>query len=643
MSPESSPRILVVEDEAVVALSLQQQLRELGYSVAAIAATGEEALLRAEQLGPDLVLMDVRLKGPMDGVEAAGEVRRRFRIPVIYLTAYSNREIMERAKVTEPYGYILKPYEDRELHMVIEMALYKHRMERKLEERERWFAATLRSIGDAVVATDAQERVTFMNPVAEQLTGWAAEEARGRDLAEVFRIVNEATKAAESPVRKAIRERKSVPLENHTVLIARDQAERPIDDCAAPILGEDGRVVGGVLVFRDMTERRKSQEQFLQAQKMEAVGRLAGGVAHDFNNMMTVVTGFSQVLLGTLPPHHPSRPLAEEIKKAGERAAGLTAQLLTFSRRQMVQLKVIDLNALVGGLRKMLAPLIGEDVELVTRLAPDLVRIKADPVQVEQVLLNLAVNARDAMPQGGTLTIETSNVCFDRRAEQALPEVRPGPYALLRVCDTGTGMDRQTLARIFEPFFTTKEVGKGTGLGLATVHGIVKQSEGHIQVESEVGRGTTFRVYFPALEGAGELLPAGEGPAEMPGGRETVLLVEDEEGVRGLERHVLHQLGYNVLTAADGAKALEVARLHPGRIDLLVTDVVMPLMNGRELAEALLPACPRLKVLYLSGHTEDAVLRHGVREEESAFLHKPFTLAALSQKVRKVLDSPKPG
>ncbi len=633
-------RVLIVEDERIVALGLWKQVQDLGYEVPEPAYSGEEAVRRAAEVRPDLVLMDIQLGGNMDGVEAAEQIRRRLQVPVIYLTAYSTQDIMERARLTEPYGYILKPYEERELHIVIEMALYKHRMERERREREQWFAAILTSIGDAVLATDGQERVTFLNPVAERLTGWTSQEGRGRAFHEVFHIVNETTRQpVESPLVKAIRERTNVPLANHTILIARDGTEKPIDDCASSILDEDGRLGGGVMVFRDMTERNQAEERFRQAQKMEAVGRLAGGVAHDFNNMMTVVTGYSQIILETLPSEDPNRPLIEEIKKAGERAAGLTAKLLAFSRQQMVQVKVFDLNAIVGNLRRMIASMIGEDVMLSTSFGPGLMRIKADPAQLEQVLVNLAVNARDAMPTGGVLAIETSKTRLDPSAGNDLPDVRPGPHVLLSVRDTGCGMDKETLGRIFEPYFTTKPVGQGTGLGLASVYGTVKQSEGHIQVESEVGRGTTFKIYFPAVEQAEPPSPS-PGKAQVPRGRETVLLVDDEDGVRRLGEHILHQLGYVVLTASDGEEALEAVRRHPGRIELLVTDVVMPRMSGREVAEALLAAQPTMKVLYMSGHAEDMVSRHGVGAAEMAFLHKPFTLAGLAQKVREVLDQP---
>ncbi len=383
---------------------------------------------------------------------------------------------------------------------------------------------------------------------------------------------------------------------------------------------------------------------------MEAVGHLAGGVAHDFNNLLTVINGFSEILLGNLPRQDPSHHLALEVRKAGERAAGLTRQLLAFSRKQILQPRVLDLNVLIADIEKMLVRMIGEDITLTTELDPHLGRIKADPGQIEQVIVNLAVNARDAIqgsdlgdpsqhhPAGRQLTIATRNVVLDAEYAQAHADVQPGAYVLLVMTDTGHGMDRQTLVHIFEPFFTTKEVGKGTGLGLATVYGIIKQSGGHIDVSSEVGVGTTFRIFLPSLAAEDEV---GKSPLHLsaiPSGQETVLLVEDDEAVRKLTRRLLASQGYVVLEAHSGMQALEIADRHPERIDLLVTDMIMPGMSGSQLARRLLSIRPATKILYLSGYTDDIIVRHGILEEESNFLQKPFSLAAFALKVREVLD-----
>ena len=393
---------------------------------------------------------------------------------------------------------------------------------------------------------------------------------------------------------------------------------------------------------RKQAEQQTAQleEQLRQAQKMEAVGRLAGGIAHDFNNVLTIIRGYSELALAQMAPHDPHRARLQYIKDASDRAASLTRQLLAFSRRQVLESKVLDLNAIVTNLYEMLPRLIGEDLDIVSILQPALGRVKADPGQIEQVLLNLAVNARDAMPRGGKLTIETANVVLDENYARDHATVQPGPHVMLAVSDTGSGMDAATKARIFEPFFTTKEIGKGTGLGLATVYGIVKQSGGSIWVYSEPGKGTTFKIYFPRVEGElEETAPVDDRPRILRG-TETVLLAEDEEMVRNLMRTILEGQGYTVLVARDATEALSFGHRHHGSIPLLVTDVVMPGMSGRELAAQLAMAHPETKVLYVSGYTDDAVVRHGVLNAGLAFLQKPFSAESFLLKVRDALDTP---
>ncbi|MDB5310155.1 MAG: Blue-light-activated protein [Gemmataceae bacterium] len=486
------------------------------------------------------------------------------------------------------------------------------------------------------VLFDAGFRVTDWNPAAERVFGYPKAEALGKGpgdlIAPSFRNGADAILAR---IRAGDMAAHSVN-ENLT----KDGRVVTCEWFNTPLVADDGKFVGLLCLAQDVTQRRVLEEQFRQAQKMEAVGQLAGGVAHDFNNLLTIINGYSDLLLGSLPPGDPSRELLAEIHKAGERSAGLTRQLLAFSRKQVLATWILDLNAVVADTTSLLRRVIGEDVRLSTAPGRGLWPVRADAGQVEQVLLNLAVNARDAMPRGGKLTIETANVELDEGYASSHSDARPGSHVLLAVADTGHGMTPEVRAKIFEPFFTTKEVGKGTGLGLATVYGIVKQSGGHIGVNSEVGVGTTFKVYLPRVEPEGGAVNDPSRRPTPPRGSETILVVEDEPAVRALTRHVLRQAGYAVLEAADGDTALRVAAGHAGPIHLLVTDVVMPGFGGREVAEQLAGRHPGMRVLFVSGYTDDAVVRHGVLYDRVNFLQKPFTPIALAQKVREVLDAP---
>ncbi len=493
----------------------------------------------------------------------------------------------------------------------------------------------------AYVALDATlDRIVGWNPAAQRIFGWQPEEIVGqspwvlvppsakRRVQEVLQRLRQGDMNCHSTNENVTKDGRLVACEWHNT----------------PLVTPDGTLAGLVAMGVDVSEHARLQDQFRQAQKMEAIGQLAGGIAHDFNNLLTVITGYGDVVLHALPPGHPSRDLVEEITKAGQRAASLTRQLLAFSRKAVLAPRVLDVNAVVLDMEKMLRRMIGEDIDLAVRLQPTVGAVRADPGQLEQVLMNLAVNARDAMPQGGQLTIETRDVDLDAAYAHAHAEVRPGHYVLVAVSDTGVGMTAEVKRHLFEPFFTTKGVGRGTGLGLATVHGIVKQAGGHVEVYSEAGVGTAFKVYLPRYEG--EARPGGSshhGTAPAPGGTETVLLVEDDDAVRALSRHVLRRGGYTVLEASRGAEALQAGERHRGRIDLLVTDVIMPGMGGRPLAERLRALHPEMRVLYLSGYTDDAVVRHGILQEEVCFLQKPFSTFALAAKVREVLDLPVKG
>jgi signal transduction histidine kinase len=401
---------------------------------------------------------------------------------------------------------------------------------------------------------------------------------------------------------------------------------------------------GVCILSLDITENKRShaalartEEQFRQAQKMEAVGRLAGGIAHDFNNVLSVILSYSEMISGDLKPEEPLRADIEEIRMAAVRASDLTRHLLAFSRQQVLEAKVLNLGQSVAGMEKMLRRLLGADIDLTLLCASGLWNIKADPGQIEQVLMNLAVNARDAMPEGGKLTIETANVELDDEYARAHVEVGAGSYVMLAVSDTGDGIDKMTQARIFEPFFTTKDKGKGTGLGLATVFGIVRQSGGHVWVYSEPGKGATFKIYFPRVSGNAEVRSSERPAPDSVRGSETILLVEDDDQVRALARNILRRNGYVVLVASNGGEAFLLCEQHGSRIHLLLTDVVLPLMSGRQIAERLASLRPEMKVLFMSGYTDDAVLQHGILDSGVAYLQKPLTPTSLTRKVRQVL------
>ncbi len=505
----SAARLLVVEDEHLVAMHLEARLQAMGYQVLGVAGSGEDAIRLAGEHKPNLVLMDIHLQGAMDGVAAAEVIRARHRIPVVYLTAYADQNLLHRAKSTEPYGYILKPFLDRELQVVIEMSLYRHQMEAKYHE----------------------------------------------------------------------------------------------------------------------------------AQKLETVGRLAGGIAHDFNNLLTVINGYTDLILARLPLKDPKREMLEQVARAGTRAAALTQQLLAYSRKQIMQWQEVDLNEVLLHTTTLLRTLLGDDIDLSILPGPALPHVKVDPTQFEQVLMTLAIQARNAMRSGGTLTIETRTAEITPSDSDEAGGLPRGLYVVLILCDTSGGLEPDVCANLFEPFFKARETDLPSGLEMAAASGTVKQLGGLIEVESELGVGTTFRIWLPALP-RGPLNHGATPPVGWQRGTETILLVEDDEGVRRLTAHSLTLCGYTVLAAANGQEALAILARHQSPIQLMVTDVEMPGMSGPQLARTIQPTHPHLKVLYQSGYTEDALLREDVAHAQRHFLQKPFTIKELAAQVRLILDTP---
>ncbi len=505
---------------------------------------------------------------------------------------------------------------------------------KQLMEREELFRLITENAADMIAVVDTTGHRIYNSPSYEKILGYTTQELHGTTALE--QIHPEDREKVLQAAAEARRNGKGNNLEYR--MRHKDGGWRTLESRASTIM-KDGEVERLVIVNRDVTERKHLEEQFRQSQKMEAVGRLSGGVAHDFNNLLGVIIGYGEIVQEGTATDSPLRGCVDEMLKAGHRAASLTRQLLAFSRQQVMDPKVLDLNLVVKDMEKMLKRLISEDIQLKTDLDPALTRIKADQGQIEQVVMNLAVNARDAMPNGGELTLTTSNFYMDEDFVRRYPyPVSVGDYVLLTVTDNGIGMDAATRARVFEPFFTTKEKGKGTGLGLSTVYGVVKQSGGYIEVQSEPGAGATFKIYLPKVEDA---LDPQKQSTELPDslhGTETVLLVEDEIALRKLSRQLLELCGYQVLEAESGAEAVKVSREHTQAIHLLLTDVVMPGMSGRVLADQLVVQRPEMQVVYMSGYTGQTVGEHGVLAEGSYFLPKPFTREALARKVRRALD-----
>ena len=508
------------------------------------------------------------------------------------------------------------------------------RAEEALRSTEQSYRDLVENAKDIIYTHDLEGRYLTLNKAGEEVTGYTREEAVGKSLAQV--VAPEYLEKAREMVAKKLSG--EGPTIYDLEIVAKD-GRRVAVEVSTMLLYRDGEPVAVQGVARDVTERRQLEEQLRQAQKMEAVGRLAGGIAHDFNNLLTIIGGYTSLMLRKMGPSDPLREKAEGVKEAADRAAELTRQLLAFSRKQILQPRVIDLNELIRGTGKMLRALISEDYEIVTALPPGVGRINADPGQVEQILMNLLVNARDAMPGGGKIVIETADVDLGGDYASTHIAASPGPYVMLAVTDSGTGMDAETQKHIFEPFFTTKDVSKGTGLGLATVYGIVKQSGGSIWVYSEPGAGTTFKIYLPRVEEEAEAGSSQEKQSSRATGSETVLLVEDDPAVGAFARDVLEECGYRVLVAAGPDEALRLCEGHDGPVQLLLTDVVMPRMNGRQLALAAAELRPGMRVLYMSGYTDDAILRRGLLDPDLPFIQKPFTPDALEVKVREVLDS----
>ena len=682
-------RVLGVDDNAINLYLLRAILQGHGYEVDE-ARNGADALARARQNPPDLIISDL-LMPVLDGYSLLRQWRADDRLKtvpfIVYTATYTEPKDQRLAMALGADAFIVKPASPdalidavgdvldrnrrgerppalehpldehvllREYNEVLvrklekkvleaaqtnrelldEIAERKH-AEEKLRHSEERFRATFERAAVGIAHVGADGQFAWVNDKLCGMTGYSSDELRHLTFIEL--TAPEDRSEGDDARRAMLAGAQSVYSAEKRYV--RKDGGTFWGNVVTTLLHDDGMTGPHyfVSVIIDITDRKKLEDQLRQSQKMEAVGRLAGGVAHDFNNLLTIINGCSEMLMAVPEVSNKDRELVTAISEAGDRAAALTRQLLGFSRQTILQPRVIDLNALVTETEKMLRRLLGEDISLATVLSGDLARVKVDPGQMDQVLMNLAVNARDAMPTGGHLTIETSNVLLGER--DAIPHLncQAGPHVMLAISDTGCGMGPALTARIFEPFFTTKGADKGTGLGLSMVLGTVQQSGGCVHVYSEPGHGTTFKIYLPAV--VAPVIAAIESvPESKAHGAETVLIVEDEIGVRALATRILEKYGYTVLAATDGHDAMERAEAHTGTIDLVLTDVVMPDISGPEVAKNLKARFPRMKVLFMSGYTDDAVVRHGLIEAEVAFIQKPYTALGLAQRVRQVLD-----
>jgi PAS domain S-box-containing protein len=641
-------RILHLEDDRDDAELVGAELTAAGIVCEIARVDNVAAFVRELEGGRvDVVLSDFSMPS-FNGLAALTLARERWPdVPFLFISGTIGEERAIEALKLGATDYVLKQNLSR-LGPAVQRALEeraeregRRRAERAVQEQRAFLRQVIDISPTFMFAKDRQGRFTLVNQKLADAYGMTVEEVLGKtdgdlnpDPQEVAAFRRDDQEVMASGVEKI------VPEEPMTDASGR---RRWLYTVKRPLFGPGGQPEQLLGVALDITDRKQAEDQLRQAQKMEAIGQLAGGVAHDFNNILGVIVGYADMLLNDLGPGHPGARRLEQIHKAADRATALTRQLLAFSRKQILQPRVLDLNAVVAEVEAMLVRLIGASIQIVTAPARGLGRVKADPGQLEQVIVNLAVNARDAMPQGGKLTIETADVSLDETFARAHQGAQTGPHVMLAVSDTGCGMDALTVSHIFEPFFTTKEKGKGTGLGLSTVYGIVKQSGGYVAVYSEPGRGTTFKVYLPRVEEPLER-PHAPAPSAAPAARRaagTVLLVEDEAALRSMIQEILEEAGYTVLASATPEEAITAARSHPGAVHLMLSDVVMPGMGGRDLAAQVSALRPGLRVLYMSGYTDEAIVHHGMLDAGTQFLQKPFTSEALLGRVHDLLgDGP---
>ncbi len=632
---EHKEQILVVEDDQVLADLLWRNLRKLQYVVTDVVLSGEEALKKAESKRPDLVLMDIRLGGQMTGIETADLMRTRFNLPVVYVTAYSDKETLDKVKKTEPYGYILKPFDSKDLQIAIEMALYKHKIEKKLREREIWFSTTLKSIGDAVISTDNNGNITFMNPIAQKLTGWSIKEARGVYIDDVFNIISSVGRhQLASPVQAVIARNSIINYSVPKILLSKDGTEISIDDSWAPIHNDDNNQLSGiVLVFRDITERKKLEEDVQKNQKIESIGLLAGGIAHDFNNRLSVILGNAQLAKLNYDKGKDISKYLDNIEKSTDQATTLTQQLLTFSKGGEPVKKVSDIKELIRETANL--SLSGSNEKCVFDIVYNLYPVNVDKGQISQVINNIVLNADQAMPNGGIIYINAKNITLSDHKVQTLS---PGKYIKIEIIDSGSGMDDEIIHKIFDPYFTTKQ--KGSGLGLSVAYSIVRKHGGAILVDSVLDSGSTFSVFLPAVE---EKIKEEEKEKERAfKGAGKVLVMDDEELVLQMVGDILKGVGYEIELATDGIAAIEhyQGALKSGDpFDVVLLDLTVPGgMGGKETVQKLIEIDPNVKAVVSSGYSNDPIMANFKQYGIAGVIAKPYRIMELCKTLKSVVE-----
>jgi PAS domain S-box-containing protein len=631
MKKDGTAVILVVEDESIVALDIKNHLLRFGYRTMGPVSSAEAAFNEINRQVPDLVLMDIKIHGNMDGIEASRIIREKYHRPVILLTAFADDQTLDRAKVSGPFGYILKPFNERELKTTIEMALYRHRMEVRLHESEERYRRLFEEDLSGDFIADGDGRILDCNPAFLSLFGFGSrEDIFGVDIDTLF-----PKDLQRQELWQKIRARDVIRLQEFEIL----RRDGSVATVLANIVGnfnEEGNLqnLHGYLI--DTSEMKSLEEQLRQAQKMEAIGRMAGGIAHDFNNLLTVILGYITLVNEKYIENEPLENELEGIRTAAAKATRLTRQLLAFSRQQVLNPEVVDTNALINDLEKMLRRLVHEDINLTIFAGADNPKIYVDPGQIEQVLLNLVVNARDAMGPRGKLTIESRNERVPEQIPTPLGVIPEGEYCVIEVEDNGKGIPEEQLSLIFEPFFTTKPADKGTGLGLSTVYGIVKQSRGFINVRSTLNKGTKFQAFFPVTDRLLRKEQVDIPEIEKYIGTENILLVEDDNAVRAVAMSILKRAGYSVIEAGNAGEALLICEQNGSGIQLLITDYIMPHMTGDQLILRLRSIVPGLPSIIMSGYMKRV---NSEKLETDAILPKPFKPEELLRLVRSVLDS----